>query len=405
MESSLLSISKIFTERIFRIPDYQRGYAWTEKQVKDFYNDLIQLDEDKNHYTGVLTLENVPSERLAEWDDDHWIIKHKSYHPYYIVDGQQRLTTSIILINTILEVASEYDSLNYTSINDIKRKFIFDSKDKGISRSYIFGYEKDNPSYEFLKIEIFGEQSETSRLKQETIYTNNLENAKAYFKGKLVKLKKEEIEILYRKLTQNFLFNIYIITSDIDVFVAFETMNNRGKPLSHLELLKNRLIFLSTKLTDDLYEKKSLRKRINECWKSIYHNLGRNKENPLDDDLFLVNHFMIYFGNELWTKEELERRDMRLPHYYHFQRDEHANYLLEKKFTTNNINKNNISLSDIDSYVRSLQSSVETWYNIFNPKKSNYDIDIQNWLDKLNRVGIQRVAPLSFNSNQIGQKD
>jgi uncharacterized protein with ParB-like and HNH nuclease domain len=107
MESNLFSISKIFTERLFRIPDYQRGYAWTEKQLKDFWNDLVQLDPDKNHYTGVLTLEDVPSEKEREWSDDAWIIEHKSFYPYYIVDGQQRLTTSIILIKSILERAAK----------------------------------------------------------------------------------------------------------------------------------------------------------------------------------------------------------------------------------------------------------------------------------------------------------
>ena len=44
METTLLTLSKIFTERLFRIPDYQRGYAWTEKQLKDFWSDLEQLE-------------------------------------------------------------------------------------------------------------------------------------------------------------------------------------------------------------------------------------------------------------------------------------------------------------------------------------------------------------------------
>lgn len=395
MESNLLSISKIFTERLFRIPDYQRGYAWTEKQLKDFWNDLQQLEDNKNHYTGVLTLENVPDEILKEWQDDLWIIQHKSYYPYYIVDGQQRLTTSIILIQCIIEIAEKLcDSLNFTSLIDIKRKFIYDTKDKGISRSYIFGYEKDNPSYEFLKTEIFLESSETSNQKQETIYTQNLENSKNFFLEQLNDLNKNQIENLYKKLTQQFLFNIYTITSDIDTFVSFETMNNRGKPLSHLELLKNRLIYLSTKLTDDEFEKNSLRKRINECWKSIYHNLGRNKLNPLDDDRFLVNHFMIYFGNELWSKKDFENRRIRLPHFYSYQRDDYANYLLEKKFTTKNINDSKLNIKEIDNYVRSLQSSVEIWYQIHNPKQSNFSVDIKKWLDKINRQGMENLAPL-----------
>ena len=139
METTLLTLSKIFTERLFRIPDYQRGYAWTEKQLKDFWSDLEQLEIGKNHYVGVLTLERVDEKSFNKWDDDKWIIKSKKYEPYYIVDGQQRLTTAIILIEAIVESLNENEELNYTSVCDIRRKYIFESKDKGISRSYMFG--------------------------------------------------------------------------------------------------------------------------------------------------------------------------------------------------------------------------------------------------------------------------
>lgn len=169
METTLLTLSKIFTERLFRIPDYQRGYAWTEKQLKDFWSDLEQLEIGKNHYVGVLTLERVDEKSFNKWDDDKWIIKSKKYEPYYIVDGQQRLTTAIILIEAIVESLNENEELNYTSVCDIRRKYIFESKDKGISRSYMFGYEKDNPSYEFLKTKIFCENSEENYIEQETV--------------------------------------------------------------------------------------------------------------------------------------------------------------------------------------------------------------------------------------------
>src|SRR5690606_8482509 len=98
MDNQLQSISKIFTEKLFRIPDYQRGYAWTEKQLKDFWTDILQLEDNKNHYVGVLTLERVPKETYEKWAEDKWIIDSKSFEPFYIVDGQQRLTTTIILI-------------------------------------------------------------------------------------------------------------------------------------------------------------------------------------------------------------------------------------------------------------------------------------------------------------------
>lgn len=219
MDGQLLTLSKIFSERLFRIPDYQRGYAWTQKQLKDFWSDLQQIEAGHNHYTGVLTVEDVSPDIYRQWSDDIWIIESKSYQPFFIVDGQQRITTVIVLIQVILECIEEGKKLNFTDKKDIQSKFIFDSKDGGISRSYIFGYEKDNPSYEYLKTKIFLEKS-TSSLDEETVYTQNLEYAKNFFRELVSKLSLEELEILYKKVTQQLLFNIFTITEDVDVCVA-----------------------------------------------------------------------------------------------------------------------------------------------------------------------------------------
>jgi len=392
MTSNLSSISKIFTEKLFRIPDYQRGYAWNERQLKDFWNDIIQLEKDKNHYVGVLTLENVPEEQYRKWDDDNWIIESKSFEPFYVVDGQQRLTTSIVLIQSIIDSMDTNDVLNYTSSDEIIKKFIYESKDKGISKSYIFGYEIDNPSHEFLKQNIFNDKSDKSDLSQETIYTHNLEFAKLFFDTKLKELEIKDIEIIYKKVTQHLLFNIYSMSEDIDVFVAFETMNNRGKPLSHLELLKNRLIYLSTKFNTENYEKSKLRNSINDCWKVIYHQLGKNKQNPLDDDLFLHNHFILYFVNSLsLDKSELDYEYTSLHRNY---RNSYKDYLLEEKFITKNIDNETICVTDIYDYVKSLKMSVEIWYQILNPAESNFTKNEIFILRRINRLEILSVAPL-----------
>ena len=400
METTLLTLSKIFTERLFRIPDYQRGYAWTEKQLKDFWSDLEQLEIGKNHYVGVLTLERVDEKSFNKWDDDKWIIKSKKYEPYYIVDGQQRLTTAIILIEAIVESLNENEELNYTSVCDIRRKYIFESKDKGISRSYMFGYEKDNPSYEFLKTKIFCENSEENYIEQETVYTYNLELAKKFFLDRLLLLTLPEKENLYAKITQHFLFNIYTISDDIDVFVTFETMNNRGKPLSLLELLKNRLIYLTTKFNNDNDDKVRLRKKINECWKTIYHNLGKNKQNPLDDDNFLFYHTLLYFGEEFVMNDE--KRNERYIHklYRSFHWD-FSDYLLETKFSSKRIfipkkskTSESLTIEEVNKYVDSLQSYVVIWYQLNNPDANSFSKEEVYWLSRINRLGYKDFAPL-----------
>lgn len=397
MQNQLQTLAQIFSDCIFRIPDYQRGYAWSEKQLKDFWNDLKQVKEKENHYTGVVTLEVVPENIYTKWDNDYWIINSRSYTPYYIVDGQQRLTTSIILIQCILEKIADDELLNFTTKDDIIKRFIFESKDKKITRSYIFGYEHDNPSYEFLITQIFGEKLSNNSFK-ETIYTQNLLFAKNFFIEKIKDYGTEELENLYKKITQQLLFNTFTITQDVDVCVAFETMNNRGKPLSYLELLKNRLIFLSLKLDDDDDEKKQLRKTINDCWKSIYHNLGRNKDKPLDDDLFLQYHYLIHFGSDLLNTDSEGFIGIRAPKYTHHG-DFYTQGLLEKKFTSENIyldNENKIDLKYIFNYTQSLQESVETWYNIWNPMDSNYSDDEKIYLDKINRIDSFYFRPLTL---------
>ena len=73
MPNELKSFSEIFNERIFRIPDYQRGYAWGTDQLVDFWEDLINLPQGKNHYTGLLSIKKADT-TSAEYDEDRWLL-------------------------------------------------------------------------------------------------------------------------------------------------------------------------------------------------------------------------------------------------------------------------------------------------------------------------------------------
>ena len=57
--NELQSLKNIFKDGIFKIPDYQRGYAWTERQLKDFWEDVVNLPINRFHYTGLLSLKKV----------------------------------------------------------------------------------------------------------------------------------------------------------------------------------------------------------------------------------------------------------------------------------------------------------------------------------------------------------
>ncbi len=381
MTDQLMSLSKIFSERIFRIPDYQRGYAWGKKEVNDFWNDLCRLQVDKNHYVGVLTLEPVSAEEYNKWIDDTWIISSRKFSPYYIVDGQQRLTTAILLINSIIEAMSQKEirKLNFTPQDDILRKFIYESKDENRSRTYLFGYEANNPSYDYLITEIYKEKTENSSELQETTYTANLSTAKNLFLEKLKEFTLIQLEEVYTKITQHFLFNIYVISSDIDVFVTFETMNNRGRPLSHLELLKNRLIYLSTLFDIDESNRARLRRNINVCWKDIYHYLGKNKKRQLPDDEFLNAHFQLYFCKQLKEIYKKASKPFRFASIGEIQQD----YLLEQYFVPQNLSEKKLIIEDVFNYIESLKSNIRLWNFINNPSYSSFNEETQEYLSKI----------------------
>ena len=294
-DNKLLSLNELFSEKLFRIPDFQRGYSWGKNQLEDFWNDLINLKEGKVHYTGLLTVEPITRNQIENselWKNDLWLIE-SGFKAYYLIDGQQRLTTSIILINEILNTYIDEDILFKPKSIWID-KFLFQSY-KNSYKSYIFGYEKDNPSDEFFKTKILNQESSFSdKVSDQTLYTSNLEFAKKFFQGKLSKLEATQQEKIFKKVITSFKFNFYEIDDNLDVYVTFETMNNRGKPLSNLELLKNRLIYLATML-DDEKQITGLRKDINESWKTIYEYLGKNKESKLEDDDFLRDHWGYVF--------------------------------------------------------------------------------------------------------------
>ncbi len=65
------NLSELFSQRIFRIPDYQRGYAWGEKQLSELWDDIDEIPliegELKKHYTGTIYLEETNPSIDEKW--------------------------------------------------------------------------------------------------------------------------------------------------------------------------------------------------------------------------------------------------------------------------------------------------------------------------------------------------
>jgi hypothetical protein len=184
----------------FRIPLYQRPYAWEEKQIKQLLDDLyIQFKKTKqeNYYIGILS--------VAETQDKQF--------QFDLIDGQQRVTTLILIGKAALKYHDEW-------------KFFT----KG--RLELYGR---NAEQSILDSDDAGDTKSINKM-QKTI-----EIAKKYFERLDIKDVKEFSKFIYEKAA----FFISKIPSNytiLDKIKHFVRINNRGKQLENHEILKVQLI-------------------------------------------------------------------------------------------------------------------------------------------------------------------
>lgn len=392
--SELKTLKSLFGERIYTIPDYQRGYIWDTQQLAEFWEDLLNIN-DIPHYMGVLSL------------------KENENNMFEVIDGQQRLTTCIILIQAIIEFAennnfiktnnkiifSEYES---DSVENIKSKFLYENNISTNKRKYKFKYICDKESSLYFNHIILGEPDAPEL--QKTLYTNKLENAKLFFIDRLKELHEKDnetgIKNVYNKLVNKLKFNKFIIEKDFDINVAFESMNNRGKKLSTLELLKNRLLFLTTLISNDKKDIDDTKYAIVKAWAEIYKQLGKNKDNKelLDDD-YLKTHWIFYWGYSrqkgndfadfLLKKQFVRKKVYETLKSFDLVTESDFNEPDDEDTNNSEINLDNLTLSVINDYVKSLESCSCYWVDSFFPKTaSRYKDkqDIVELLDKFNRI-------------------
>lgn len=397
----LKSIHNIFKDSLLRIPSYQRGYSWSNnKKVKeeafdplkdvkgqlvDLWDDITNIPSGSWHYTGLLTLVQIKEKEY------NWLSTHKQYA---IVDGQQRITSILILLSVIIEKANKLNHVLGVREGDVEFQYLF--IEKASLKAYVFGYEKDNPSDKYFRKHILN-LNEIEDDSEESVYTENLKNAKQFFKSMVnhtIEMEEDtqsEVEVLqslFDKITNNLRFNEYILPVELDEYVVFETMNNRGKPLSQLEKLKNRLMYLNDKFEvihddKDAFSEEELIKlkkaqqdklgdAINKAWITIYQSLGKNKVSPLSDEDFVKNHWIAYFKS-----------------YSRAEANVYANFLFNEYFNLQKVYNHELTVNDTEKYVGSLQLSSIWWNKLNHPEYfTNEEVDVKEAILSLKKAGI-----------------
>ncbi|MGN8525877.1 hypothetical protein ACR9NE_07755, partial [Helicobacter pylori] len=139
-----------------------------------------------------------------------------------------------------------------------------------------------------------GEEKDLERF-QTSFYAKNLIDTCVVFKEKISDTPMETLENMFDALTKKMLFSVVELNDNrIDPFSSFETINNRGKDLSTLELFKNRLHFVAHKICDE-EDLENLQQEINDTYTRIYHDLRFFKDDHLES---FLKHFVEYYYGE-----------------------------------------------------------------------------------------------------------
>ncbi|QDW25653.1 DUF262 domain-containing protein [Pedobacter sp. KBS0701] len=369
----LKPISHFYNKRIYIVPPYQRGYSWEQKHIYDLLNDLKHaIKLDANHYTGTITIhKQEETERIGL----------SQYELFHIVDGQQRFTTITLILSYLIKKLKDVKELKEDATEKEANYII----NKG---SYLFRYQIDKVSEMFFR-SIILEKEDLSTL-DENLYTRNLRNGKKAIKDYFKEPQNEGKELEYLVAIEDKLkFNEYIVDSTSDIGVVFETMNNRGVGLSDLEIVKNRLLYLTSKINikDEEHINIQTINNINTKWAQILRNLTLPTR-VLNENTFLSNHWTIYNG---WSKDNQTKTE-----------------ILDKEFTIEKMVDNpSEMITKINNYVNSLAVTSLHWRFINFPREQNSFVEvedintrkkIQRVFDKLNRLSNSTVRPvlLSF---------
>ncbi len=318
MDNGERKLSSLFDGRtILNIPDYQRSYSWGILQLSDFLEDLQNQKLGRSFFFGTVLFQEKGIE--------------ENYEVIDIVDGQQRLTTVIIFMASLIEKLTELCTnenekeelqlLRETYVQHRKRyKLQMQSEDNDFFHSYILE-NKSGKDY--------------SRTPAQT----RLNYAKEYFKSWVSNFSKQELEEIKKKVDENLRVLVYSVKDTSEATLIFETTNDRGKRLTDLEKIKSFVMYKSYIASENPPEE--LLSKIRNRFSEIYREYERLSDD-ISEDSILQYHFIC---SEEWVGKEYQRNVQAVK--------KHINKMLQDK-------KDAHVLEYIDKYTRELKETFST---------------------------------------------
>ncbi len=217
--------------RSFSVPKFQRDYSWETEQWDDLWQDIVtMIEEHDEHYMGYLVLQTK--------DDKH----------FYIIDGQQRFTTIILLIlaaikniKRLIENGIDSDS-NERRVKNLLNLYI--GKEDPVTLEYdnVLELNRNNNPYFKDYIVKMGELRVRNLKATEKLMKRCFEFYDQKLKGRFST--GQDYASFIQNVVDNLYFTQIVVNDEMNAFRVFETLNARGVQLSSSDLLKNYLFSL-----------------------------------------------------------------------------------------------------------------------------------------------------------------
>ena len=287
--SNTYSLQQLFHERVFTIPDYQRGYAWETSHVQDFLEDLDYMDPSRHHYTGTVVL-HARADVESIMDENGTQLT-----PVDVVDGQQRLTTIVILLDCVRRALVSVGGDDYPLARGIERNYVRTVRANG---QPVFRITLNSDVNDYFRSNVLGNSPMPlgPRIASERRLVVAKDHIDEHLAARLSELdadaKAPWLQELYSKVVNGLRFSLYQVEEAADVGIIFEVMNDRGKPLTELEKVKNYLLYSSAMLGVE----NELADNVNSAWGAILRRLMQAglEDGRSEDDLLRVHWLVDY---------------------------------------------------------------------------------------------------------------
>lgn len=252
---------------IFKIPRYQREYTWGQHDWENLFDDV--MDNPIGYFLGSIIV------------IDHGHNAESSITELEVIDGQQRLTTVSILLTALyaqlnafkgVEFDPEEDEDIYATYLNLKRRLLFKGK-KGKTRVVPQTQGTNLADYRALLAEYAA--LETGDPKPKGAGLRRIYKAYRYFEKRITeKLDQSDDKVrglceLITKICSAVVVDISV-SNHSDAYVLFESLNNRGIPLTAVDLIKNSLL-----ANLDVEDEEELDGYFNQ-WQNILTKLGND---------------------------------------------------------------------------------------------------------------------------------